>query len=331
MDRPRLLEKTNSDSSNKRSRIPPVLPSRNQTTEKKVNTTLTNSVGVLSSPNDDSSGPWTGEGSHTAAANHSSNDSGKQNNVVAALAPHTSTAMPVASYGLPTQGKSSGNASTSNSSSSSASSSAKQFLTRRVRSHSKTDSQSVSDKSLFSRFFPKKPKKPIALITTNAKSIDVPLQKQRPPLINQLSLKSSEPQSTIDEEENEDDEPNISTGSMSDDEQNQPKKNEISATRSSTTSRAGSRTNSGNAKATTINPTPNLLPGSDSDYYASMSSAPKGFSISYHKCSTKGNDYLRKQAAFGRFQQQQLQSKQSGSSSAGGASQLMVGLMSQEE
>ena len=212
---------------------------------------------------------------------------------------------------------------------SSSSSSAKQFLTRRVRSHSKTDNQSVTEKSLFSRFFPKKPKKSIALITTNAKSLDLPLSNaRRVPLVNQSSLSSNEPQSTIDEEENENereddenDEQNVSGASLSDDEQHQPKTNPLPVTRSSN----NSRTSSGSTKTSTQTVTPTILPASDSQYYASMSAAPKGFSISYHKCMSKGNDNLRKQAAFGRLQQHQQNNPNNA-----GATQLMVGSMSKE-
>jgi len=316
------LEKTNSDSTSKRSRIPPVFPARTNPNEKKVNTTLKNSVGVLSSPQDDSSGPWTGggaSGNQKIGADHLSNESTKQNNVVASLAPHTSTAMPLVSYGLSTESKASTINSLSNvsTSSSSPSSTAKQFLTRRVRSHSKTDNQSVTDKSLFSRFFPKKPKKTVALITTNVKSIDVPLQNKRAPLINQMSLSTNDQQSTIDEEENEqddddNDEQDLSGASLSDDDQHQTNKNSMGMTRSSTTSRSGSRTNSGNTKNSSRSVTPTTLSASDSQYYASMSAAPRGFSISYHKCMSKGNDNLRKQAALGRIQQQNKQTNVAG-------------------
>jgi hypothetical protein len=51
-----------------------------------------------------------------------------------------------------------------------------------------------------------------------------------------------------------------------------------------------------------------------------MSSAPTGFSISYHKRMTKGNDNLRIQAALGRFQQQSKQ----GTANGGGTNQLLV-------
>jgi hypothetical protein len=50
-----------------------------------------------------------------------------------------------------------------------------------------------------------------------------------------------------------------------------------------------------------------------------MSSAPTGFSISYHKRMTKGNDNLRIQAAIGRLQQQNKKG-----TADSGASQLMV-------
>jgi hypothetical protein len=280
---------------------------------------------------------------------------------------HTNTAMPLASCGssLP-PGKSlvtnsSSTIPSSPSASLSSSSAAKQFLTRRVRSHSKSDTQSVSDKSLFSRFFPKKAKKPTAtLLTMTTKSIDLTMKNKRAPLTNQASLSSNDHRLTIDEEEEEHqqqqqqqqrhqqqqqqqlqdnandddddelDERKISTGSLSDADRHRQKKDGMSSIRSSNTSRFGSRSNSGNSKVSTSGPNSLILPTSDSQYYASMSSAPTGFSISYHKCMKNGNDNLRKQAALGRLQQQQQQqqqqqNKQTGGTSSSGASQLMVG------
>ena len=230
--------------------------------------------------------------------------------------------MPVVSVTPPTK-KSEANQSSSTSSSSS---SAKQFFTRRVRSQSKTDSQSVTDKSLFSKFFPKRSKKNMApLLTTTTKSMSLDTKSNRAPLTNQASLSTYETQSTIDEEEeigNDDDDDDLehrptSTVSLSDDENNDhSNKQTISNTQSSNSSRNGSRTNSGNSKISATGSNMMTIPTSDSQYYASLASAPKGFSISYHKCMTKGNDNLRKQAALGRLQQQNKQP---------GASELMVG------
>lgn len=219
--------------------------------------------------------------------------------------------MPVASCGLPPQGK----FHVMNSAPSVSSSSSKQFLSRRVRSQSKSDTQSSPEKSLFSRFFPKKPKKPLpALLTTTTQSIQLTGQNKRHPLINQKSLTSSDPRSTIDEEQEDDDddedfdERKASTESLTDP---SAKKGKVQRTSST-------RTTSGTSKSSNAGPNPMILPASDSQYYASMSSAPKGFSISYHKCMTKGNDSLRKQVVYGRSQNQQLNKPPE-------ASQLMVG------
>jgi hypothetical protein len=245
-------------------------------------------------------------------------DGFEQNNVVAALSQHTNTATPVATLTLP-----SGKSQLVNTSSSS-SSSAKQFLTRRVRSRSKTDAQSVSDKSLFSRIFSKKSKKPMGTLITT-KSIDLDINKKRTNPVNKTSLPANDPRSTIDEEEEydygDDDERNISTGSLSDTDHLDEEDNDVNTSRSSNTTRGGSRTNSGSGKNANAAPNVLSLPTSDSQYYASMSSAPTGFSISYHKRTAKNNDNLRIQAALGRLQQQ---NKKGAATTSSGASQLMV-------
>jgi len=235
-----------------------------------------------------------GPGGGNAANNEIADDS-EQPNVVAALGLHTNAAIPVASLGLP-----SGKSQLTNTNSTASSSAEKQSLTRRVRSRSKTDTQSVTDKSLFSRIFSKKSKKPMGtLISTTTKSIDLDINNKGPNFGNKLSLITSEPRSTIDEEEydyGDDDvleESNITIGSLSG--------------------------QSGIEKKYKAPPHSSSLPTSDSQYYASMSSAPTGFSISYHKRMTKGNDDLRLQAALGRLQQQNKKGNPSG-----GTSQLMV-------
>ena len=190
-------------------------------------------------------------------------------NVAASLVLHTSPTTPIVSLTIPS-GKSQ---------STSSSTSAKEFLTRRVRSRSKTDTQSVPDKSLFSKIFSKKSKKPLgALITTTTNSIDLNSDTKRTYLTNKSSLTNEEAHSTIDEYEDDDtlEQSVLSAGSMSDIDNRSKKKSRPRLD-------------------------PIKLPQSDSQYYASMSSAPKGFSISYHKCMTKGNDNIRQQqAAFGR-------------------------------
>ena len=248
-------------------------------------------MGVFSHTTNNTSGPGGGGG----ASNNESSYDNEQPNIVATLGLHTNAAMPVASLALPI-GKS--QLTTINSPT-------KQSFTRRVRSRSKTDGESVSDKSLFSRLFSKKSKKPMGtLITTTTKSIDLNINKKGPNLINKLSLTTNEPRSTADEEEYdyEDDnvleESNMSINSMS------------GANNLTQHSNKNSLQNS------------LALPASDSQYYASLSSAPTGFSISYHKRLTKGNDNLRIQAAIGRLQQQQPNQK--GTPNNGGTSQLMV-------
>jgi hypothetical protein len=219
---------------------------------------------------------------------------------VATLSQHASAAIPVAALVLPpTKVQSSNTNSTS---------SAKQFLIRRVRSRSKSDPQSVPDKSLFSRFFPKKTKKPLAtLLTTTTKSIDthtnINSNRKRQNINNNLLTTNYQ-----EDDDDELDERTVSTGSLSDTDQQNSKDDRITGTRSSNVTRGGSRTNSGNGKNTTAGPNALSLPTSDSQYYASMSSAPTGFSISYHKRMSKGADDLRIQAALRNLQQQSKQS-----------------------
>ena len=247
-------------------------------------------------------------------ANNEANDDFEQANVVAALSQHTSAAIPIAALALP-----SGKPHLTNTSSTTSSSSAKQFLTRRVRSTSKTDAESVSDKSIFSRIFSKKSKKPLGtLITTTTKEIDLGINKNRPNLITQSSLKANKPRSTLDKEcdYGDDDVLDSSTGFLSDtDEQD----NEVKPSHRFNTVRTKSSTDNKSNVAGTSTP----IPTSDSQYYASLSSAPTGYSISYHKRMTKGNDDLRLQAAFGRYQQQNKKGVAI-PSDGGGASQLMV-------
>ncbi|CAF0891250.1 unnamed protein product [Adineta ricciae] len=313
LDRSMSPNKTNSDGTSKRSRIQAVLLTRTIANDKKPNTTLSNSVGVLSCPANSTSGPGGGTNGTNEISEHS--------NVVAALVQHTSTAMPVASLAVPTNKSQATNASSSSSSTSSA---AKQFLIRRVRSRSKSDPQSVPDKSLFSRFFPKKTKKPLpTLLTTTTKSIETHSNstnyKKRSNVHNNL-LTTNYPNSNTYEDDDDDelDERTASTGSLSDSEQRNHKDGRINGVRSSNTTRGGSRVNSGSGKNTSAGPNALALPTSDSQYYASLSSAPTGFSISYHKRMTKGNDDLRIQAALGRLQQQSKQG-----TASGGTSQLL--------
>jgi hypothetical protein len=311
LDRSISPNKPNSDaSSSKRSRIHAVFLSRSNANDKKANTVLTNSVGVLSNPTNNTSGPGGGT--------NGTNDVCEHSNVVATLSQHASAAMPVASLALPPNKPQS----TNTNSTLSSSSSAKQFLIRRVRSRSKSDPQSVPDKSLFSRFFPKKTKKPLpTLLTTTTKSIDTHTnytnQKKRQTINNNLLTTDYQREEDDDDEL---DERTISTGSLSDTDQRNNKDMRIIGTQSSNTTRGGSRTNSGNGKNSSAGPNALSLPTSDSQYYASMSSAPTGFSISYHKRMSKGNDDLRIQAALGRLQQQNKQ----GTANNGGTSQLMV-------
>ncbi len=310
MDRSISPNKPNSDVSSKRSRIQAVFLSRSgNANDKKTNTVLANSVGVLLHPTNNTSGPGGGT--------NGTNDVNEHSNVVATLSQHASAAMPVASLAIPSNKIQSTNTN-------STSSSAKQFLIRRVRSRSKSDPQSVSDKSLFSRFFPKKTKKPLpTLLTTTTKSIDtrtnITNQKKRQNINNNLLTTDYQREEDVDDDE-ELDERTASTGSLSDSDQQNNKDDRIIGTRSSNITRGGSRTNSGNGKNTNAGPNALSLPTSDSQYYASLSSAPTGFSISYHKRMSKGNDDLRIQAALGRLQQQSKQ----GTANNSGTSQLLV-------
>ena len=227
--------------------------------------------------------------------------------------------MPVASLAVPATKPSTTNAS-------STSSSAKQFLIRRVRSRSKSDPQSVSDKSLFSRFFPKKSKKPLAaLLTATTKSIGISSSSNKKRTNINANLLTTDYQTSNNYDDDDDDEEFddriVSTGSLSDTDNANQKEDRLTGSRSSNITRAGSRANSGSGKYSSAGPNALTLPTSDSQYYASMSSAPTGFSISYHKRMTKGADDLRIQAALGRLQQQGKQ----GSGTVGeGTSQLLV-------
>ena len=307
LDRSISPTRPNSDASSKRSRIQAVFLSRSNVNDKKGNSALANSVGVLSHSNNNTSGPGGGT--------NGTNDC-EHSNVVATLSQHASAAMPVASLVLP-----SNKVQTTNTNSTS--SAAKQFLVRRVRSHSKSDPQSVPDKSLFSRFFPKKTKKPLpTLLTTTTKSIDThtTISSKKRGNNNLLTTDYQPSNNYEDDEDDEFDDRAVSTGSLSDTDHRNLKDNRLTGTRSSNITRGGSRTNSGGGKSTSAGPNALSLPTSDSQYYASMSSAPTGFSISYHKRMSKGNDDLRIQAALGRLQQQSKQ----GTANGGGTSQLLV-------
>lgn len=326
LDRSQSPVRSNTDLTSKRSRIQAVFSSRPNANDKKTTSTvLANAVGVLSQSSSNTSGPG-GGASPTNAGTNGFNHSVEQPNVVATLSQHASAAMPVATLALSPNRSSpvpSNNHSTTTTmttapaanTTSSTTSSAKQFLIRRVRSRSKSDPQSVPDKSLFSRFFPKKTKKPLAtLLTTTTKSIDTPAhmshEKKRSNLLTRNNLEE-------EFEEEEFDERIVSTGSLSDTDHQNSQLNRLTGTQSSNVTRAGSRTNSGNSRTTSAGPNALTLPTSDSQYYASMSAAPKGFSISYHKRMTNGSDDLRKQATLTRFQQQTKQN------ASGGTSQLL--------
>ena len=286
--------------------------SRSNANDKKANSVLASSVGVLSqlaTPNSTTSD----------GVSHGINDTCAHTNVVATLSQHASAAMPVASLAVPATKPSTTNAS-------STSSSAKQFLIRRVRSRSKSDPQSVSDKSLFSRFFPKKSKKPLAaLLTATTKSIGISSSsnKKRSNINSNLLTANYQTSNNYDDDDDEEfDDRIVSTGSLSDTDNPNQKEDRLTGSRSSNITRAGSRANSGSGKYSSAGPNALTLPTSDSQYYASMSSAPTGFSISYHKRMTKGADDLRIQAALGRLQQQQ--GKQGSGTVGEGTSQLLV-------
>ncbi|CAF3876074.1 unnamed protein product [Rotaria magnacalcarata] len=333
-DRPPSSSKKNTDLTSKRARIQAVLSPRSNANDKKTNPVLSNSGAASSRITNNTSGPGGGGGSGASASAHNeTNDGFDQRNVVAALAPYANTATPVTSLRIPS-GKFNVTSSTASSSTTSTatsvSSTAKEFLAHRTRSRSKTDSQSVSDRSLFSRIFSsKKSKKPMGtLITTTSKSIDLDVNKKRQNLVNQSSLpKSNGPRSAIDEAEeydyanDDDDDPNISTGSLSDTDQFDEKDDALTTSLSSNTTLCRSTKNSGSGKKLNMNSNTMTIPTSDPQYYASMSSAPTGFSISYHQCLTKGNDDLRKQAAFGLLQKQNKTG--TAAAAAAGASNLM--------
>ena len=312
MDRSISPNKPNSDATTKRPRIQAVFLSRSNANDKKTNTVLANSVGVLTHPINNTSG--------IDGGTNGTDDICEHPNVVAALSQHASAAIPVASLVLPTTNK------TQTTNTNSTSSAAKQFLIRRVRSRSKSDPQSVPDKSLFSRFFPKKSKKPLpTLLTTNTKSIDTHSNstnhKKRQDLDPNLLTINYKHSNTYEEyDEDELDERTVSTGSLSDTDNQNLKDNRLIGTRSSNVTRGSSRTNSGNGKNSSAGPNALSLPTSDSQYYASMSSAPTGFSISYHKRMSKGNDDLRIQAALGRLQQ----ASKARTATCEGTNQLMV-------
>ncbi|CAF4532011.1 unnamed protein product [Rotaria sp. Silwood1] len=299
IDRSQSPSKTNTDSTSKRARLQALLPLRSSGNDKKSNLVGTNSIGVVSHTTNNTSGPGGGATASAAAAYNETNSGFDQRNVVAALAPYANTTVPTTSSRSP-PGK-------FNLTSSTSPSSTKEHVSRRPRSHSKTDAQSVPEKSLFQKLFARKSKKPLGtLITTTTKSIDLDVNKKRQNLITQSSLVKDNSRSTINEEEEEldDDDPNASTGSLSDTDTLDEKDDVINTNLSSSITLTGSRKNSSSDKKSTATQNYMTLPASDSQYYASMSSAPTGFSISYHKCLTKGNDDLRIQAALGRLQQQ---------------------------
>ena len=279
--------------------------SHSNANDKKTNTRSPNSVAVLSNPTNNTSGP---SGGTNSVNDHS--------NVVAALSQHASAAIPVASLALPSIKPQSTNPS-------STSSAAKQFFIRRVRSRSKSDQQSLPDKSLFSRFFPKRTKKPLPiLLTTSMKAIETHTgmngTTQRQNVNNDLLTTSNQSTNNYDDDEY-DDERIGSTGSLSDNGHQTLKDDRIDGTESSHTTRDSTKANISSGKGTGTGPN-SLLPTSDSQYYASMSSAPKGFSISYHKHMTTDNNELRTQDALTRLQQQNKER----TAASCGTSQLLV-------
>lgn len=309
LDRSLSPHKSNTDVSAKRSRIQAVFSSRPNANEKRTNASLANSVGVLSNSTNNTSGPGGG-------ATNGNSDLNEHSNVVATLSQHASAAAPVASVVIPTNNTKVPTTNTS--------SSAKEFLIRRVRSRSKSDTQNVPDKSLFSRFFPKKTKKPLAtLLTTTTKLFDTSINSTKKRQTSNF-LTTNYPNTLVDQDDYDDDidDRTVSTGSLSDTDHQHPKDERIMpGTRSSNATRNHSRTNSGNSKSSTAGPNALTLPTSDSQYYASLSAAPTGYSISYHKRMTNRSDDLRIQAALGRMQQQ---NKQATSNGTGGTSQLLA-------
>ncbi|CAF1465871.1 unnamed protein product [Rotaria magnacalcarata] len=309
LDRSISPNKPNSDGSSKRNRFQAVFLSRSNANDKKTATISANSVVVLSHPTNNTSGP--------SGGTNGKNDICEHSNVVATLSQHASAVMPVATLALPPP---KAPTTTTNS----ASTTAKQFLIGRVRSRSKSDPQSVPDKSLFSRFFPKKTKKPLAaLLTASTKGIDTRTNmdsyKKQQNINNNLLTANYQRSNNYEDDDYELDDRTTSTGSLSDNDRLNNKDDRITSARSSNTIRGGSRTSSGSGKNISAGPNALSLPTSDSQYYASMSSAPTGFSISYHKRMTKGNDNLRIQAALGRLQQQNKQG-----TTGEGTSQLMA-------
>ncbi|CAF3741299.1 unnamed protein product [Rotaria socialis] len=340
VDRSLSSSKINADLTSKRARIQAVLSPRSNANNKKPNPVLSSSAAVSSRITNNTAGPGGGGGGGgsgaSASAHHETNDDFDQRNVVAALAPYANAAAPVTSLRIPpgkfnvTSSTVSSSATSTTTPSTSVSSTAKEFLTHRTRSRSKTDSQSVSDKSLFSRIFSsKKSKKPMGtLITTTSKSIDLDVNKKRQNFVNQSSLtKSNGPRSAINEAEEydyaNDDDTNISTGSLSDTDQFDEKDDVLTTSLSSNTTLCQSTKNSGAGKKLNMNSNTMTTPTSDPQYYASMSSAPTGFSISYHQRLTKGNDDLRKQAAFGLLQKQNKTGTAAVAAAAVGANNLM--------
>lgn len=295
-DRSQSPNQLNSDLNAKRSRIQAAFSSRTNANDKKSNpANFISSAGTISKSTTNSTGIPTN--------NNGSPSTDEHTNVVATLSQHASAAMPVATLHVsPNRAPLTTNANAVNMQ---PASSAKQFLIRRVRSRSKSDPQSVPEKSLFSRFFPKKLKKPLpALITTSSKSID-PGQHLSPNGNNSMTPNGTRrsTEAVYDVEDDEFDERIISTSSLSDtDHQQHSKENETDKSQSLNPSRNGTRTNSGNGRNTTAGPNVLTLPTSDSEYYASMTAAPKGFSISYHRRANKEPNDLRIQAALTRLQ-----------------------------
>lgn len=304
-DQSQTSKKNNNDAS-KRSRIQAVFSNRNTPNDKKLSNNLTDSVGVISHSTHNTSGPGGGSASDSGIAKDSLRDS-NQPNVVAALAQHTTAATPVATSNLLTTGR----PPLVPANSLDASTLSKQSLSRRVRSRSKTDNQSISDKSLFSRIFSKKSsKKPRgALITTTTNSIDIDVKPQRVNLINKKSLTTNQTETTIDEEN----EYNPDDYDYDDDNALDESVNSIDCL-----SDIDYRKKNPSANKAKPPPYSSVLPASDSQYYASMSSAPTGFSISYHKHTSKDANNLRIQAALGRLQQQAKKG-----TTSGGTAQLM--------
>lgn len=285
------MKKPNTDSTSKRARLQAAFSSRHSSNEKKSSTNPIDSIRVASPTNNDTSGPG---GGNKTTGNSEVSQNADSSNVAAAVGLHVNSTTPTASSGK--------------------SPLTKEFLTRRVRSRSKTDTQSVPDKSLFSKFFSKKSKKPLGtLITTTTNSIDLNPHPKRSYLTNQSSLTNDEAHSTIDEAEQED---------VEEDEYAEYETVEQSILSSGSMSDISAPTKSTSGIKSKVRPSPVKLPQSDQRYYASMTSAPKGFAISYHKCMTKGNNNIRLQQ-----QQQQDPFGRSQKGVSDGANQLKVCLL----